>query len=425
VSRIIEVDRGVVRESPGNYHKYIELRQERMMTQARVYDKQMDRVRQEQAFIDKYRAGQRARQAKGRESRLERFKEDVIERPIELEVMNLKLPKAPRSGDQVVVAENISKAYGDKVLFKDFSITITRGERIGIIGPNGAGKTTLVRCLLGELPIDSGSIRTGSRLSVGYYKQLHDHLDMSLTVWQYLQSVITGLDGVSRMAQGSEQQARDLAGAFLFSGDEQEKVLKQLSGGERSRAVLAGLMAGAHNVLVFDEPTNHLDIPSAERLEQALSMGEDGYEGTLLLITHDRQLLQDTCLRLIVLDGKGGARVFEGTYTDWERKVREEAEALQARPAPKRVAKPPAEAKPAPRPQKKEKPTGLAALSVEGLESRIERLQQEVRRIDEQMLNPANYSDGVASKRLQVERAHLEMELSPLETEWARRAGEG
>src|SRR5690606_14700113 len=187
VNRIIEVERGTIREYPGNYHKYMELRRERQLTEARIYDKQMDRIRQEQQFIDRYRAGQRARQAKGREARLERFKRDeVIERPIELEVMRLQLPKAQRSGDMVVAAEGISKAYGDKVLFKDLDITIMRGERIGIIGPNGAGKTTLVRCLLGELPVDSGSVRLGSRLNVGYYRQLHDHLDMSLTVWQYL-----------------------------------------------------------------------------------------------------------------------------------------------------------------------------------------------------------------------------------------------
>jgi ATP-binding cassette subfamily F protein 3 len=419
VSRIIEVDRGVIRESPGNYHKYVELRQERLLTQARVYDKQMDRIRQEQQYIDRYRAGQRARQAKGREARLERFKRnEVVERPMELEVMNLQLPKAPRSGDQVVVAEGISKSYGDKVLFKDLNITISRGERIGIIGPNGAGKTTLVRCLLGELKVDGGTIRTGSRLSIGYYKQLHDHLDMSLTVWQYLQSVIVGLGGSG--AKGSEQQARDLAGAFLFSGDEQEKVLGQLSGGERSRAVLAGLVSGAHNVLVLDEPTNHLDIPSAERLEQALSMGEGGFEGTLLLITHDRQLLQDTCSRLIVLDGQGGARAFDGTYSDWERRQREEAAAAQSKPPRKPVAKPQAAARAST--TTKSKPTGLAALSLDKIEARIEELQTKVRAIDQQMLDPTVFSDGVRSKSLQVERAHLEVELEPLETEWARRA---
>lgn len=421
VSRIIEVDRGVIREYPGNYHKYIELRRERQLTQARVYDKQQDRIRQEQGFIDRYKAGQRARQAQGRLARLERFKRDeVIERPIELEVMNLQLPPAPRSGDQVITAENIGKRYGDKILFQNLDLTIMRGERIGIIGPNGSGKTTLVRCLLGELPIDSGTVRQGSRLSIGYYRQLHDHLDMSLTVWQYLQSVIVGLDG---QAKASEQQARDLAGAFLFSGSEQEKPLSMLSGGERSRAVLAGLVAGAHNVLVLDEPSNHLDIPSAERLEAALSMDEGGYDGTLLLITHDRQLLQDTCERLIILDGRGGARLFAGKYGDWERRQREETSAPKLRDGVR--AKPQAARAPSPKSNvQKTKATGLSALSIEKLEAQIEQLQNRIAAIDAQMLDPAVYTDGEKCKTLQIERSHLEVELRPLEAEWARRVEE-
>ena len=421
VSRIIDVDRGVIREYPGNYHKYIELRRERQLTQARVFDKQQDRIRQEQGFIDRYKAGQRARQAQGRLARLERFKRDeVVERPMELEVMNLQLPPAPRSGDQVITAENIGKGYGDKILFQNLDLTIMRGERIGIIGPNGSGKTTLVRCLLGELPIDSGTVRQGSRLSIGYYRQLHDHLDMSLTVWEYLQSVIVGLDG---QAKASEQQARDLAGAFLFSGNEQEKPLSMLSGGERSRVVLAGLVAGAHNVLVLDEPSNHLDIPSAERLEAALTLDEGGYNGTLLLITHDRQLLQDTCDRLIILDGRGGARLFPGKYGEWEQRLRAAANPGQHKALTR--AKPQAKKAEAPSGVvQKPKRMGVSALSIEKLEAEIEKLQGRIAAIDSKILDPAVYTDGDKCKALRVERAHLEIELHPLETEWARRVEE-
>ncbi len=430
VNRIIEVERGTIREYPGNYHKYMELRRERQLTEARIYDKQMDRIRQEQQFIDRYRAGQRARQAKGREARLERFKRDeVIERPIELEVMRLQLPKAQRSGDMVVAAEGISKAYGDKVLFKDLDITIMRGERIGIIGPNGAGKTTLVRCLLGELPVDSGSVRLGSRLNVGYYRQLHDHLDMSLTVWQYLQSVIVSLDG---QAKASEQQARDLAGAFLFSGSDQDKTLGLLSGGERSRAVLAGLVAGAHNVLVLDEPTNHLDIPSAERLEQALAAAEGGFDGTMLLISHDRALLQSTCEKLIVLsaDGRGGVRVFPGNYAEWAK--REHDAAIQraaqnnASNSSNSKGRTKTQAAKAVKPAAAAKPTmKSSAMSLAKLEAMIEQLQEKIAAIDRQMLEPEVFTDGAKCKQLQIERSHLERELEPLEEEWARRAEEG
>jgi ATP-binding cassette subfamily F protein 3 len=420
VHRIIEVERGVIREYPGNYHDYVNLRRERQLTEARVFDKQQDRIRQEQEFIDRYRAGQRARQAKGREARLERFKQDVVERPIELDVMHLQLPPAARSGDQVVVAEGVSKAYGEKALFGNLDLTVMRGDRIGIIGPNGAGKTTLIKCMLGEIAPDSGSLRTGSRLNIGYYRQLHEHLDMTLTVWQYLQSVIVGMDG---SAKASEQQARDLAGAFLFSGSDQDKTLGSLSGGERSRAVLAGLVAGAHNVLVLDEPSNHLDIPSAERLEQAIA-GVDGFDGTLLLITHDRQLLQDTCDRLIVLDGSGGAKLFPGRYRDWEERQRRERDPASAsagkaaavRPKPPAAQATAASDVPAPRPKKP------ARGKIEQLEKQIETLQRRMSEIDARMADPAVYVDGAKMKSLQVERAHAERELQEFEEQWLRLA---
>jgi ATP-binding cassette, subfamily F, member 3 len=432
VHRIIEVERGMIREYPGNYHDYVALRRERQLTEARVYDKQMDRIKQEQSFIDKYRAGQRARQAKGREARLERFKRDEVnQRPIELEVMNLKLPPAARSGDQVIVAEGISKSYDDKVLFRNLDLTVTRSDRIGIIGPNGAGKTTLIKCLLGEQEPDEGTVRLGSRLNIGYYRQLHEHLDMSLSVWQYLQSVIVGLDG---SAKASEQQARDLAGAFLFSGMEQDKPLGSLSGGERSRAVLAGLVAGAHNVLVLDEPSNHLDIPSAERLEQSLS-SDGGFDGTLLLITHDRQLLEDVCDRLVILDGDGGSRVFPGRYSEWEERQRREREEASARKSETAARKSGGGGKDDRAQAKPQAARGAAMvataakvkgpharLKVEELEKKIAAAQARMVAIDQAMADPAVYVDGAKIKALQADRAKAERELQDLEDEWLRRA---
>ncbi len=426
VSRIVEIHMGAIREYPGNYHKFLELRRERQLTHQRVYEKQLDKIRAEEQFIARYKAGQRAKQAQGRLSRLERFKRDeLVERPLELEVMKLNLPKAPRSGDLVVIADDIGKRYDDKVLFQHFTISIPRGERIGIIGPNGAGKTTLVKCMLNELEPDEGRVRLGSRVSVGYYKQLHDHLDMSLTVWQYLQSVIVGLDGQTK---ASEQQARDLAGAFLFSGSEQEKALGDLSGGERSRAVLAGLVAGAHNLLVLDEPTNHLDIPSAERLEQSLS-SEGGYDGTLLLISHDRALLESTCSQLIVLDGDGGAEVFLGKYSEWAKRERERRAARQAAVAARTEHRPASASSPSGKipagnasSTKGDSPFGK--WSVEKIEHRIEEIESRMRAIDQLMVDPAVYSDGSKVKRFQDERAALQKELEPLEFEWSTRAEE-
>jgi ATP-binding cassette subfamily F protein 3 len=433
VDRIIEVERGKIRDYPGNYHKYLELRRERQLTEARVYEKQQDKIRSEEEFIRRYRAGQRAKQAQGRLARLDRFKRDeLVDRPIELDVMNLALPKAPPCGDQVLSADGVAKRYGDKVLFDDLSVSIMRGDRIGLIGPNGAGKTTLARCLLSELEPDQGRVRVGSRLSVGYYRQLHDHLDLSLTVWEYLRSVIVSLDG---QAKASEQQARDLAGAFLFSGNDQEKPLSLLSGGERSRVVLAGLVAGAHNVLVLDEPTNHLDIPSAERLEQVLSDDVEGFGGTLLLISHDRALLEATCDKLLVFDGQGKVTEFLGTYSQWDRRQREMAAEARGREEQQRTTKTKSSsAKPQAAgrggamslaPVKTETDKRLAALAkmtLEQVEKAIEQAQAKIEAIDVQLVDPQVYRDHVKAKVLQEQRDTIAAELEPLEFEWARRA---
>jgi len=423
VSRIIEVERAGVRDYPGNYHKYLELREQRQLTQARVYDKQQTAIRKQEQFIRKYKAGQRAKQARGRAARLERFKRDeLVDRPVELDVMKLNLPRAPRSGEIVARAEGISKSYGDLTLFDAFDFTIYRGDRIGIIGPNGVGKTTLVRCLLGEIEPDAGRVRLGTRLAIGYYRQIQDHLDQTLSVVKYLQSVIVAEDGSTH---ASEQQARSLAGMFLFSGDEQDRPLGELSGGERSRAVLAGLVASAKNLLVMDEPTNHLDIPSAERLEQVLSR-DGAYEGTLLLISHDRALLDATCDKLIIFEGDGSVRVFEGTYHDllWQEQQQQshsdresKAEARRGKPRERQKGAGATRIE-----RSAESNDGLQALSISKLEQRIEAIEQRRAQIDELLLDPAVYSDGQQCNALKAEREALGAELQPLEAEWARRA---
>ncbi|MDZ4828566.1 MAG: ABC-F family ATP-binding cassette domain-containing protein [Phycisphaerae bacterium] len=445
VTRIVEIDRGVVREYPGNYEAFVGLRRERQLSEARVYEKQLDKIRSEEAYIRKYKAGQRAKQARGRETRLDRYKdEQLVDRQIELDVMHLELPTPPRVGDIVTSGEHLAKRYGERRLFDDLTLTVKPGDRIGIIGPNGAGKTTLVRTLLGDLEPDGGLVRKSPRLQVGWFRQTQDHLDLSLTTWEYLQSVIVALDSGAR---ASEQQARNLAGAFLFSGPEQDKTLRVLSGGERSRCVLAGLVASAKNLLVLDEPTNHLDIPSAERLERSLldyggDTDDGGSGGALLLISHDRALLQAVCDKLVILDGKGAARVFEGRYSDYLAKfpppARERVHEGELNPKP-------SAAKPAQRANERSggKPSSSAAtnptstnatltnktgkgafskLSTEELEKRIESLESKLRAVDSQLANSATWSDATKAKDLAAQRERVASDLAPLEAEWARRA---
>ncbi|MGY8737949.1 MAG: ATP-binding cassette domain-containing protein, partial [bacterium] len=160
VNRIVEVEAGQVREYPGNYKAFIEQRRERKLVEGRIHAKQLDKIRAEEAYIRKYKGGQRAKQARGREARLDRFKEtELSERPIELDVMSLNLPKPPRAGDVLIAAEHLAKAYGDCQLFTDLSLSLRPGDRIGVIGPNGAGKTTLIRAMLGDIESDAGTIR--------------------------------------------------------------------------------------------------------------------------------------------------------------------------------------------------------------------------------------------------------------------------
>ena len=454
VSRIIEIDRGVLREYPGNYAAFRALRVERMLTVERQVEKQNDRIRQEQAFIDRYKAGQRARQARGRESRLERFKEDsLVEKHAEMGVMNLDLPSPPQMGDFAFVAEGISKSFGqgetEKVCFKNLTLSARPGARIGIIGPNGAGKTTLVRTLLGDLEPDSGTIKRSPRLEVGWFRQSHDHIERTQLVWQFLQNTIRSLEGSPR---ASEQEARNLAGAFLFSGNEQEKPVGDLSGGERGRLVLASLIASAKNLLVLDEPTNHLDIPSAERLEESLLQfggkadgkgdGKGGFGGVLLLISHDRALLQDVCDTIVVLDGEGNTRVFDGSYREWE--ARQKAELAEAASRAKKSDTKRVEHKAAsvqtkqqqkPQPKQNDSraagntpksqtktPNRFSSLPLEKLEQRIADIGRESISIDASFADPRVASDHAKTKKLLARREELQREQADLEEEWLRKS---
>ncbi len=485
VTRIVEVEAGRLIDYPGNYADFRRLREERLMVQHRAYEAQQDKFKKEEAFIRRYKAGQRARQAKGRETRLDREKlANTLDRPMEMATATFTLPKAPRTSDVVVAVRGLSKKYTrddgtPKVLFHELDVVINRGERWGIIGPNGAGKSTLVNCLLGMLTSDAGTVRLGTNLAIGYYRQTHEGLQPDLNVYRYLQGVILKENPQAAM---SEQAARNLAGAFLFSGDDQEKQLGDMSGGERTRAVLAGLLASAKNLLILDEPTNHLDIPSAERIEDVLASSDeddpnpDAYEGTLIVISHDRALIDATCDHLIVLDGEGNAEIFLGGFTMWhDRDIERKREAARAASEEKsrkedtqRRKDDQARQRDNPKPAAKQGQGGfqlvhtsgsnagnsaknnnsnkssnqsanqstskssnsgmsvnaLARLRTEQLEERIEKTETRMRELDALLADPNVWRDNAKATKLGDERANLAGQLEPLEFEWARRAAE-
>ncbi len=425
VDRIIEVEHARLIDYPGAYSVFRELREERRLAQYRAFEKQQTKFKREEAFIRKYKAGQRAKQARGRESRLERAKMDEgLERPMEVGAMRLRLPKAERSGDLVLSGKGLCKAYdaddgSRKVLFDDLNVTISRGERWGIIGPNGAGKTTLVSCLLGTQETDAGTARVGSRVQTGYFRQSQEHIDLDLTVCRFLQQTILKENPEKPL---SEQEARDLAGAFLFSGSDQDRPMRELSGGERSRAALAALLASAKNLLVLDEPTNHLDIPSAERLEEALAAPGEGdksaFDGTLLLISHDRALIDATCDHLLVFDGKGSCKAFPGNYSDWRAHQDRRDDEAQSKYAPRAVATTPVTAT-ATKTQAKDRPKSkFSWMQTDQLEAKIEELETAIARVDAKLADPEVWTDALVAAELNAKRDDLRAELDPIEEEW-------
>jgi len=448
VSRIIETEDGRTIEYPGDYTTFRQLRGERRLAQLRAFERQQTAFRREEAFIRKYKAGQRAKQARGRESRLERAREEAIERPAEHAELSLRLPRAERSGEIVATARGITKEYpGDdgstKTLFRGLELKIGRGERWGVIGPNGAGKTTLVRTLLGEVRPDAGSVSLGSNVRAGYFRQDQEDADPELPVYRYLQNRIRAENPDKLL---SEQDARNLAGAFLFSGSDQDKTIGVLSGGERTRAAIAGLLASAKNVLVLDEPTNHLDIPSAERLEESLAL-DGGYDGTLILISHDRALIDATCDHLLVLDGCGGCKVMVGTYTENAERIAAMREAGSEgwetgkfHAAPTSASEISNLKSQISEPRQGHSPTAANAdtrrtnddvtrtksrfswMRIEQLEERMGELEADIGDLDEELGRTETWSDAALTGRLTDERAKLRSELEELEDEWLRRA---
>ncbi|MCH8507936.1 MAG: ATP-binding cassette domain-containing protein [Phycisphaerales bacterium] len=429
VGRIIEVEHARLIDYPGNYAAFRRIRADRRLTQHRAWEKQQAGFKKEEAYIRQYKAGQRSKQAKGRESRLDRAKLGALERPIELAELRVTLPKPERSGDVVVSARDITKSYpGDadhppKLLFKDLTVKIQRGERWGIVGPNGAGKTTMVRCMLGQIPLTSGQVSLGSKLDIGHFEQ-HRHIDdPARTVTQHIQARVKNSTNPPILM--SEQDSRNLAGAFLFSGEEQDKPVSVLSGGELARADLAALLASSKNLLILDEPTNHLDIPAAERLEAILARAthdpktgettEAVFPGTVILISHDRALLDAVCDHLIVLDASGKGTVYPGTYSEFSRHQQRGSTATpQAASKPAQAATAPA-AKP-------EKKSRFSWMPLEAVEQRMAEAESKLRSLDARLADPDIWKDVDQANRLTEDRDALRADMDELESEWIRKS---
>ncbi len=318
-TRIVWLNRAHIDSYPGNYSAYVEQRELHETTQQRAYELQRKDIEKQQEFIRRFKAGQRSKEAKGREKRLERLLEsdDVVQRVGTQQRINVSLNTSQRAGDRVLQVRELSKAYAQSPLWDEVTLDVSRGERVGVIGPNGSGKTTLLKALMGVEPSDAGEVKWGANLSIGYYDQRLDMLKPHHTL----------IEAIQEGRRMTDKSAREALALMLFGNDDLPKTIELLSGGEKARVRLAQLLLDRPNVLVLDEPTNHLDIASREALEAALEQ----FEGTILCVSHDRYFLDRVVDRLWVISPPT-IKDFGGNYSAWVEKLAEEKRA-EAKPA--------------------------------------------------------------------------------------------
>jgi ATP-binding cassette subfamily F protein uup len=306
-TRIVELDRGVLRSYPGNFAAY-EAAREQELAAEEIANRRFDKFwAQEEVWIRKGVEARRTRN-EGRVRRLERLREERADRRERLGAMKISLDAGQRSGQLVAELTDVGKSIAGRALVTQLSMRIMRGDRIGLVGPNGAGKTTLLRMILGELPPDEGSVRLGTNLRVAYFDQLREQLDPDATL---ADMISPGSEWVE--AGGERKHVISYLGDFLFPAQRARSPVRMLSGGERNRLLLARLFAQPANLVVLDEPTNDLDIESLELLEQRLQ----DYTGTLLLVSHDRRFLDNVVTQTLAAEGGGLWREYVGGYSDW------------------------------------------------------------------------------------------------------------
>jgi ATP-binding cassette subfamily F protein 3 len=318
VDHILHFEGGTATPYAGGYEQFVMQRAERRLTQQRAYDQQQKRIASESDYIARNIAGQNSKQARGRRKRLERLPR--LSPPVQDEdAMALRFDPGERGGDVVVAASHVDVSVADRVLVRDFTGTLHRGDVLGLVGPNGAGKTTFLKALFGSHPTGAGELRFGASIDAGYYRQDMSQVPLDKTLYDVIADLRPHWE--RRIIQGH-------LGRFGFSGDDVQRKASALSGGERARVALAMLMLSRYNLLVLDEPTNHLDVESIEALEDAV----ERYQGTVILVSHDRELLRALTTRVWVLHDQH-ITDFAGGFDEWEIVSAERAHAASVRAA--------------------------------------------------------------------------------------------
>ncbi|MBK0390958.1 ATP-binding cassette domain-containing protein [Ramlibacter algicola] len=409
-TRIVELDRGQLRSYPGNFTRYLALKDEQLAQEAVVNAKADKLLAQEEVWVRKGVEARRTR-AQGRITRLEHLREQRAQRRETLGRVRMDLDAGARSGKIVAELQDVDKSFGDRVVVRGFGATILRGDKVGLIGPNGAGKTTLLKMILGELAPDRGKVRIGSNLQVAYFDQMRNALDLDATLEDFISP---GSEWIEIGRQ--RKHVKSYLGDFLFSPARSASPVRSLSGGERNRLLLARLFARPANVLVLDEPTNDLDIDTLELLEDLLQ----DYDGTVFLVSHDRTFLDNVVTSTIAFEGEGRWREYEGGVQDW---LLQSQRSLSLQPATAPAARPKD-------PVTTAVPTGAPATAkrklsykeqreLETLPAQIAALEQEQAAIQAQLRDGSLYaSDPALAATLAQRNAAIEDDLMAALERW-------
>ena len=381
-TRIVEIDRGRLTSWPGDYQNYLRRKEKTLEDEISAEQRFDKRLEQEEAWI---RQGIKARRTRneGRVRALQRMREEREQRIARENKARIHIEEAEQSGRKVIRARNVSYSYGDEQVIRDFSIKIMRGDRIGLIGNNGVGKTTLLRLLLGELEPQTGTVKLGTGIEIGYFDQLREVLDLEKSV-----AYNVGEGRTYIKLNGKDRHVVGYLKGFLFSPKRAETVVKALSGGERNRVILAKLFTRPANLLVLDEPTNDLDIETLEVLEQKLCE----FSGTLIVVSHDREFLDNVVTSTIVFEEDGRIQEYVGGYSDWLKRGHE----LAVRDNPDEIERRKALAVERRQSRKQTKLSYKDQRELDQLPAEIEQLEAEIANLQRTIAVPGFYEQDTA-----------------------------
>jgi ATP-binding cassette subfamily F protein 3 len=392
-NRTIEIIKGRIYDYKAPYSKFLTLRKERIEQQLAAYQNQQKKIKDTEKFIERFRAkATKATQVQSRIKQLEKLERIEIDETDDI-TMQFRFPPAPHSGKVVLELENVAKKYDKNYVFKDVNMIVERGEKLAFVGQNGQGKTTLSKIIVGELDYE-GTVKYGHEVKIGYYAQNQaDELDGEKTVFETIDEVAKG---------EIRKKVRNLLGAFMFSGDDADKKVKVLSGGERARVALCKLLLEPVNLLILDEPTNHLDIPSKEVLKKALKE----YEGTMILVSHDRDFLQNLTNKTIQFEN-GKVKEFIGTVNEYlASKQLDEFTQLEQQKENKSEIKKATENKENKNnyQQRKEIERNKRKLKnqIQKLEEEITQLENLQKELNNQLMNPEEFSQELLNQHTEV-----------------------